>query len=635
MNTGLGLNFLRIVNEEGSNGWSQVYARVPFDDVELRSKGALFGVVYGKDLENWADTEVAMMTWVDEYINGLDTGGDLSSFFEEWQKKFSDLSGLWLWVRLTKDNVRELKIVKWGDSGVFLERGGRNVDLTRNIENGKVIKGIVQDGDTIDMWTDGLGERFTDRQGEEDEENRVLELTKELIADNLAGSGLVLRIGKYVSDESEDHEISLPVQFESKGSIDNNEETVSKPVRNYEMNDLVGDRYVGPIGIKEKLANWWQSKFHFEKRDLRIERTASKRKRWAGFLGICFLFLLLISLIMGSIKMKQESDDKKWRNFYEPIEKSRQEAESLVKLNPVGAKKLMEDLRATFDIKKAEFMTGKHKNDVLALEKKINDTWVITSGEKTSDIEEVVKIDLVRPGFIGDRMTLTPDGKLLVSDNSMGVGVLAETNTKDIRVVAGKKEGESWVDITGEDKKTLIMSKTGVENMEMAKKVISFDAAVANPISIGRFMGNIYILDSQNREIFKYAASGDGYGDRTRWLKQGQSMNISPVDMAIDADIWVVAESGQIEKFRRGALEQFSDSGLPSGLKVSRIAVEATGGRIALLDTNLGTIVICNKDNGNCSQQLKSERLKAARDIEFGDDGSLFVLLSGVIGRIK
>ena len=83
VNTGLGLSFLRIVNEEGSNGWAQVYARIPFDDSELQNKGALFGVIYGEEKEGWAEKDMELMGWVEDYFNKVENGGVLLDFFEK------------------------------------------------------------------------------------------------------------------------------------------------------------------------------------------------------------------------------------------------------------------------------------------------------------------------------------------------------------------------------------------------------------------------------------------------------------------------------------------------------------------------------------------------------------------------
>lgn len=125
-------------------------------------------------------------------------------------------------------------------------------------------------------------------------------------------------------------------------------------------------------------------------------------------------------------------------------------------------------------------------------------------------------------------------------------------------------------------------------------------------------------------------------GDRRiRWLKQGsQSISVNPVDMAIDSDVWVLGDTGKVERFRRGAREVFTINGAPEGVKTVRLAVQADGGSLAMLDTLNGMVIVCSKETGNCEQQLKSEKLKSATDIEY-DGSNLMVLVSGMVGFLK
>jgi len=187
----------------------------------------------------------------------------------------------------------------------------------------------------------------------------------------------------------------------------------------------------------------------------------------------------------------------------------------------------------------------------------------------------------------------------------------------------------------GDNSRMVVLNSSGVRNAINGQDLIKFDAAVAKPVAMGRFGSNLYILDQGNKEIFKYAAIGDGYGERSRWLKQDQNMSILPVDMAIDSDIWVVSAEGEVEKYRRGSKENFSISGLTSGVKISRMAVEPEGDRIALLDNNSGVVAVCSKTSGSCTQLLKSEKLREAKDVEFDEKGNLLVLLPGVVGILK
>lgn len=621
VNTGLGLSFYRVVSEEGSNGWAQVFARVPFDDSELMDKGALFGVVSGKDKDRWVETEEKLMAWVEEYFNKSEKKGDLAAFFDKWQEEYPGLTGGWIWV-VEEDGHREVVMAGTDKVEISLLRKEKEFNFSSGLVGGRAARGRVTEGDRVALWTEGLLEGDEEASLLRMKEEGITHLNDRLKNDGLAAAGLVLDF----------------LQFDKPADEEVPEERVAVVVR--EAPILADEKLVGPLGIKEKVSNWWMEVSRkltsVSRRGSSVERRENpKRKKMAVGLGVVFLILLLISLISGSIKMRNEAESKIWKEFVEPIEKSLSEAVGLAPLNPSGARKLIQDSRDSYESKKSEFAKGKHSQDLVELGLKIEESWTLVSGEKESEVEEVARIDLVRQGFGGNRMSLVKSGQLVVMDERMGVVVTVELMTKDIKVAAGKGEGLGWLDVVGDTKKIMTLSSSGVRNAQTGQDLVKFDAAVVRPIAMERFGDNLYILDQGNKEIFKYAAGGEGFGERARWLKQDQSMEITPVDMAIDSDIWVVSEDGQMERFRRGSKEQFGLSGLSSGLKIVRVAVELEGDRVALLDSTSGAVAICSKTTGACSQLLKSEKLREAKDLEFDETGKLLILLPGVVGVLK
>lgn len=638
MNSSLGIDFYRTVNEEGSNGWAQVYARIPFDDYELNEKGALFGVVSGKPSEEWADIEAGLMEWVDEYFNKVEAGGDLGNFVKEFKDKYNEVEGAWLWIVPKTNGTREIKTIRWGQSGVGLLRNGVEYDLTA--EEGKVIKGFIQEKDKLSMWTGKLGEYFKTEGIQKIDEKKVLSFGNRLMEAREAAAGLYFDFGKQQTlkassvanfDEETKEEVERTGEIISKSEIEKN--TFSQLSEKSE--DLAGEELIGPVKAKDKLLNWW-GRLRPDKRNvLVIDREGGqKRKKWAVLMGVLFLIILAVSLVTGSIKIQADKEAKKWQEFSEPIVKNIEEAQDLVKLNPSGARKLVDDVRKTFDVQKAEFVKGKYKDEVAALETKLNYAWTVTSGEKESQITELVNIQLIRPGFVGDRMSLIKTGNILVVDSKLGTVVSAATATKDIKVVAGKGEGLEWLDAVSDGSRVLILNSKGVSVNGKETGGIVFDMAVSKAVAIGRFGANLYVLDGGNKEIYKYGAISDGYGDRIRWLTQDQSISVTPVDIAIDSDVWVLGDSGVVERFRRGSREQFALNGVPAGVKTAKIAVQLEGTNLAMLDTVNGVVIVCSKETGNCAQQLKSEKLKTASDIEF-DGNELLVLVAGTVGTLQ
>jgi len=154
MSNVLGINFLRYINEESATGWCQVFARLPFDDVELLEKGALFGVVSSSDKEGWGDVEVELTNWMEGYFNVQEKKPSLLLFFDDFRKKFPDLKAGWSWV--TKNNSREVRITATDGILVMVKRDEKIIDLSSNVQ-GRVIVGQVGDSDSYFLGSLEMG----------------------------------------------------------------------------------------------------------------------------------------------------------------------------------------------------------------------------------------------------------------------------------------------------------------------------------------------------------------------------------------------------------------------------------------------------------------------------------------------
>lgn len=635
MKTGLGLNFLRIVNEEGFDGWAQVYARIPFNDVEIKSKGALFGTIYSTNLSDWTSKEAEIMTWVDEYFNASEEPGNLMDIENYLKEKYPEISCVWMWVTLDSSGKREIRILKTSNVGVWMWREGAKIDMGKQLVDGKIIKGPVFGGDKIVFWSGEMKTMFED-VAEIDSQETVVKVGDSLMKESRGGAGLIFTFDEVVTEEAV---TEMPVMEQPRLEDKQAVVEIAKPVEQESdfliRSEMVSDRYVGKVGPKEKLINWWKNKSLKRRSDISIGKVVSKRKKMAMVMGVVFLLLLIVSIVSGSIKIKADNEQKKWSQFYEPIEKKRQDALGLTGVNVVGSRKLMEEVKMAFDAGKGEFVNTKFKSQLDELEKNINSSWSVASGEKQSVLSNQMDIGLVRQGFLGKRLSLISKGSFLVLDEKMGLVVSADSKSKEIKVLAGKGENLGWVDVVSNGKINYLLDGSGIGLVESGKKLTSFDAAVSKAVSIGVFSSNIYVLDQGNKEIYRYSIGADQFGDRVRWLKQDQSILGQPVDMAIDGDIWVLEAGNSLEKYRRGVKENFSLNGVPEKAAFSRIAVEQGGVRVALLDIQNGSVLLFKKEDGGFLEQLKLDSLKEATDIEFDEEGNLWVLIKGVVGTLK
>ncbi len=623
MNNGLGINFLRYVCEEDQYNWSQVFARLPFDEEELKQKGALFGVVGGKKEDGWADRDVELTNWVEEYFNKTELVGDLGGFFLNFEKEFFNIDCLWVWI-FWENETRKVKIVGTGKVKIVIDREGREINFTNSLVAEKVLAGEIMEKDIIRMWIGDLDDKA------ETWETQVV---------GMSGSVAALKISVLaLPQKSADVEILLNEKNEEeKEGVSKVTVEETKP----EVEVLAGDNYVGKIGWKEKIKNLFLKKRRRlvvieDGRDevvLKVENN-SKRK-WSMILGFGFLVMLVVSIFVGGVRRKTIVAEKKWMDFSAPIEKSLLEAETLVVLNQTGAKKIVETTRSDFVKNKGNFDSDKYKEKVKELDMKIEASWIKVSGEKNGNLKEVVNLELIRAGVNANKISFVEGSNFVVTSSENGMVMSVNTKQKEVKVLAGKGAGLGWIDSVSDGKKTYIMNKGGVFIAGDESSSLTFDSAVTSPVSLSKFGSNLYLLESGNKEVFKYQIGETSFGERVRWLKEGQLIGVFPIDMDIDVDVWVLGKGGQVERFRRGVKESYNLSNLPTGVEFEKITVEKEGDRIALLNTRQGIVVFCKKTSGACGEQIKVEKLKEAKDIEFDAENNLIVLFGGSIGMLN
>ncbi len=85
-----------------------------------------------------------------------------------------------------------------------------------------------------------------------------------------------------------------------------------------------------------------------------------------------------------------------------------------------------------------------------------------------------------------------------------------------------------------------------------------------NPIAVGSYFGNFYVLDAGANQIYRYLPTANGYENPPDpYFAEGVLVNLNDaVDMAIDGSIYVLHRDGRIQKFTGGQPDEFQITGL-------------------------------------------------------------------------
>lgn len=313
------------------------------------------------------------------------------------------------------------------------------------------------------------------------------------------------------------------------------------------------------------------------------------------FTVTCIILVIFIASVYFGIKKQENSKVAAlFERTYPKAEKKLNEGNSLLGLNKnvarenfLEAKKILEYARPTFS------KNPKEEKQILDLLKKVNDALTSSSG-----------INLVKAKPVDQQ---TSNFLLLQSNNPK-----AYQFTKD-------------------DKNIYFVDGKGVYSVERGKEKINTIIKNADlwrePGGLGVYLGNIYVLDKNQKQILKFQPAEKGYS-KTNYLSQNVTPDFSKsTSIAIDGSIYVLLGDGTIEKFTRGKQERFTVSSLDKPFNSpSRIFTDANTTGIYILDNGNSRIVVLNKE-GVYQNQYQAEILKTAKDFEVLEkDKKIYVL---------
>jgi hypothetical protein len=144
---------------------------------------------------------------------------------------------------------------------------------------------------------------------------------------------------------------------------------------------------------------------------------------------------------------------------------------------------------------------------------------------------------------------------------------------------------------------------------------------------IGVFGSNIYVLDKDNG-ILKFVPSGNNYTNSNYFTGDGPNLS-EAVAMAIDGSVYVLFEDGSINKYTRGAEDDFEITGLEKALSSpTRIWTQEDDDHIYVLDRGNSRIVVLNKE-GAFVRAYSADIIKNAKDFDVQEANKKVFVLSG------
>jgi hypothetical protein len=256
----------------------------------------------------------------------------------------------------------------------------------------------------------------------------------------------------------------------------------------------------------------------------------------------------------------------------------------------------------------------------------------ISGKEVFNELKVFYDFQLIESDFIATQVKLA-DNKAYFFDKDKRQIVELEIANKKVNTIPAAVEDELLMDFTINDGSFYFLGN-GIYQQQgtdgSVEKIIESGKSNEAAKLISNFNDNIYVLNPDQRNIFKYNSADDEYSDPIRWVKSAKNLEFDKVvSMVVDGDIWLSLKDGQIFKLSSGEGEIFEINGLIEPLTDQvYLFTQPDYENIYLLEPKSSRLITVNK-NGDFVKEVKSISLASAGGLIVDESIGKAIVISG------
>jgi len=323
-----------------------------------------------------------------------------------------------------------------------------------------------------------------------------------------------------------------------------------------------------------------------------IEEVSLKKRQRIIQIVVVLGAVLVISVVAGLINHTQTVKKERFEAVITSIEGKLADAEALKDINSIGARDYISQAQGELDKLSAK------DPRVARLQKKLD--ILIEKVNKIYKIKLVSFRDLsALKGGIDTKELKLAGSSLFVMD--VGTGSLYKVSLGEGTASILVSEKKGLQNMAPEAEFIYLQTKTEISKVD-AQTGIESRVATSSPdwknlIAADTYRSNLYLLDTDDKQVWKYAPFSDGLSGPQAYFSQDFKENF--VSFAVDGAIWV-ASKNEIFKFFAGNKDKFVVKGAPG--KFSNIKDVYTTeflGNLYVLDKTESGIFVIEKTTGN------------------------------------
>lgn len=606
----------KLTGTPGASGWAQVHEFVPEDPLKLQARGHLFAVVATKRVETSGNIDTIasgreLIARLHEEYFGQTEGKAFNVLKNAVEKVMTEFKEAWGDVEIVACALTDGIIYSAAGGGAELTifRNGMLGTILKS-EEGNVIaaSGYPKAGDLMLLATKSFGKSVPSGVARAALSMGSPEEAVEALAPSVHGDGELGDLGAIVIKF--DEEAAFTIKTEKK---------VPMAVKTLSKN------------LKESLEGFlgrFIKKFPERKIYVKTptdDRVSIQSKKLTFSVAIILLVLLTVSIGFG-VRQKRINDAK--RNYDGILTSAQGEVEEAINLASVSKDRSRELFFASEEkLKQIEAMKVKDAR-VSELRSKIDESRAAVLGEYMGSPGLFLDLTLLSSGFKGDNLS-SSGGKIFVLDKNGKKVISVDIATKKSKVVAGPDTIEEADDLASYEDRIFILASDGVYELDNGKtKVI--DKSWDGKAMIRAFAANLYVLDITGNAIYRYAGSGNSFGDKQNWLAGGTRADFSPArQWVIDGSIYILTGNTKVLKYSQGSPQNFFLTGVvPEIGTIDAIYADPDNRGVYLLDKAGKRVVVTGKKGEYIAQYIDPE-IGSASNLVVSESEKKIILLTG------
>ncbi|MDD3679235.1 MAG: hypothetical protein PHX72_00010 [Candidatus Shapirobacteria bacterium] len=220
---------------------------------------------------------------------------------------------------------------------------------------------------------------------------------------------------------------------------------------------------------------------------------------------------------------------------------------------------------------------------------------------------------------------LAGSGKtIFILDNDSGKVYSLGWEDKKSAVLLGDEKIKKATKLFSQAGKIILLADDGFYEITNNKltKIIEIDDSWGKIVDFYGWLGNLYLLDSQNNIVWQYPATQSGFGAVRKWNKEELPQVVDGSTITIDSAIWLV--SGKLYRLYQGYLDDtyhIADLG-----DQVLIYTGADFDNIYLVDKENHRFLTVNKETGQVDIEVRALDLDQAQGLIVSPDETVAVI---------